>query len=184
MFDTAALALHNTIHAMFQSPRHLFRQIGFLLYAETSYQVSTGQQLPLPAPASSPQVDATYFGEHAHIDIHHSQMVIEEVVAPLVARFTAEFGTEVILGAELTRAAFDAAWMGICWRSAGPSMPRRQTVACSYGQPAGRASGGHALATPDAPGDRRGPGSAGSAVLPEAEALARLSGRQRSGRRD
>ncbi|RYE51590.1 MAG: iron-containing redox enzyme family protein, partial [Hyphomicrobiales bacterium] len=43
IFDTEALNLHNVIHYLFQSPRNLFRQIGFLLYAETSYQVSTGQ---------------------------------------------------------------------------------------------------------------------------------------------
>ncbi len=108
IFDTEALHLHNVIHYLFQSPRNLFRQIGFLLYAETSYQVSTGQHYQY-LKRHHPQVDGTYFGEHAHIDIHHSRMVIDEVVKPLVARFGSEVGEEVILGAELTRRAFATA---------------------------------------------------------------------------
>lgn len=108
LFDTPALALHNTIHAMFHSPRHFFRQVGFLLYAETSYQRSTGDH-HRHLRKHHPEVDATYFGEHAHIDIHHSDMVVNEVVTPLVARFGPAAGAEIVRGAELTRTAFAAA---------------------------------------------------------------------------
>lgn len=108
LFDTPALALHNVIHSLFHSPRNFFRQIGFLLYAETSYQRSTGAHYRYLR-KHHPAVDATYFGEHAHIDIHHSSMVVNEVVTPLVARFGEEVGQEIILGAELTRAAFGLA---------------------------------------------------------------------------
>ena len=107
LFDTVAIALHNTIHYLFQSPRNFFRQIGFLLYAETSYQRSTGDH-DRYLRKHHPDVDATYFSEHAHIDIHHSSMVVNEVVTPLVARFGEEVGQEIILGAELTRNAFAA----------------------------------------------------------------------------
>jgi hypothetical protein len=105
LFDTTAVALHNVIHSLFHSPRNFFRQIGFLLFAETSYQRSTGDHYR-HLRKHHPAVDATYFGEHAHIDIHHSDMVVNEVVAPLVARYGEEVGQEIILGAELTRAAF------------------------------------------------------------------------------
>ena len=108
LFDTPALVVHNVIHYLFQNPRNFFRQIGFLLYAETSYQKSTGEHYR-HIRKFYPDVDATYFGEHAHIDIHHSQMVLHEVVEPLVAKFGEEVGTEIILGAELTKAAFAAA---------------------------------------------------------------------------
>lgn len=108
LFDTPAISLHNTIHYLFQSPRNFFRQIGFLLYAETSYQRSTGDH-DRYLRKHHPDVDATYFSEHAHIDIHHSAMVVNEVVTPLVAQFGEEVGQEIILGAELTRAAFAAA---------------------------------------------------------------------------
>ena len=108
LFDTPAIALHNVIHSLFHSPRNFFRQIGFLLYAETSYQRSTGDHYRYLR-KHHPAVDATYFGEHAHIDIHHSSMVVNEVVTPLVARFGEEVGQEIILGAELTRAAFGLA---------------------------------------------------------------------------
>lgn len=105
LFDTPAIALHNAIHSLFHSPRNFFRQIGFLLFAETSYQRSTGDHYR-HLRKHHPAVDATYFGEHAHIDIHHSDMVVNEVVTPLVARFGEAAGQEIILGAELTRAAF------------------------------------------------------------------------------
>jgi hypothetical protein len=104
-FDTEALALHNTIHWLFQNPRNFFRQIGFLLYAETAYQRSTLAHHRYLR-EFHPKADARYFAEHAHIDLHHTRMVIDEAVAPLVARFGPEAGDEIIAGAELTKAAF------------------------------------------------------------------------------
>jgi hypothetical protein len=104
-FDTEALALHNAIHWLFQNPRNFFRQVGFLLYAETAYQRSTLAHHRYLR-RFHPEADARYFGEHAHIDLHHTRMVIDEAVTPLVARFGAEAGTEIIAGAELTKTAF------------------------------------------------------------------------------
>lgn len=105
LFDTAALRLHNTIHCLFQNPRYLFLQIGFLLHAETAYQRSTRDHFRYLA-KFHPEVDARYFGEHAHIDLHHTRMVIEDVAAPLVATHGPEVGHEIVAGAELTRLAF------------------------------------------------------------------------------
>ena len=104
-FDTAALELHNVIHWLFQNPRNVFRQVGFLLHAETAYQRSTLAHHRYLR-AFHPKADARYFGEHAHIDLHHTRMVIDEAVTPLVARFGAEAGGEIIAGAEMTKAAF------------------------------------------------------------------------------
>ena len=106
LFDTPTLELHNVIHFMFQSPRNLFLQIGFLLYAEAAYQRSTGEHFRY-LKRFHPGVDAHYFGEHAHIDIHHAAMVADEVVAPLVSNYGAEVGAEIVAGAELTRLAFE-----------------------------------------------------------------------------
>ena len=108
LFDTQSLRLHNVIHWLFQNPRNLFRQVGFLLYAETAYQRST-QSHYRHLSRFNPTVDARYFGEHAHIDLHHSRMIIDEVVGPLVAKFGEVVGAEVIVGAELTRNAFASA---------------------------------------------------------------------------
>ena len=105
LLDTVSLELHNTIHYLFQNPRNFFRQIGFLLYAETSYQKSTGDHYRYLR-RHHPRVDAAYFGEHAHIDIHHTAMVVDEVVAPMVSRWGDSVGDEIVLGAELTRLAF------------------------------------------------------------------------------
>lgn len=107
-FDTAALELHNTIHHLFQNPRHVFLQVGFLLFAETAYQRSTQDHFRYLR-EFHPQVDARYFGEHAHIDLHHTRMIVDEVAAPLAATYGAEVGAEIVAGAELTRAAFDRA---------------------------------------------------------------------------
>lgn len=105
LFDTNTLALHNAIHWLFQNPRNIFRQVGFLLFAETAYQRSTlfhARHLG----RFHPQADARYFTEHAHIDLHHTRMVVDEVIAPFVERFGPEVGCEIIAGAELTRAVF------------------------------------------------------------------------------
>lgn len=107
LWDTPALAIHNTIHCLFQSPRHFFKQVGFLLFAETAYQQSTGEHFRY-LKKHHPSVDGTYFGEHAHIDIHHTRMVVEEVVAPLVDKFGPTAGHEILIGAEATRAVFKA----------------------------------------------------------------------------
>jgi hypothetical protein len=108
LFDTAALKLHNAIHYLFQNPANFFLQIGFLLFAETAYQRSTQDHFRYLR-EFHPDADARYFGEHAHIDLHHTAMVIDEVAAPLVAQYGAEVGAEIVAGAEFTRAAFDEA---------------------------------------------------------------------------
>jgi hypothetical protein len=104
-FDTAALELHNVIHWLFQNPRNIFRQVGFLLYAETAYQRSTLAHHRYLR-EFHPGADARYFGEHAHIDLHHTRMVIDEAVTPLAARFGPEAGAEIIGGAQMTKAGF------------------------------------------------------------------------------
>lgn len=108
LFDTAALRLHNAIHHLFQNPANFFLQVGFLLFAETAYQRSTLDHFRYLR-EFHPQADARYFGEHAHIDLHHTAMVIEEVAAPLVAAYGPEVGAEIVAGAEFTRMAFDEA---------------------------------------------------------------------------
>lgn len=105
LFDTNTLALHNAIHWLFQNPRNIFRQVGFLLFAETAYQRSTLFHARYLG-RFHPRADARYFAEHAHIDLHHTRMVVDEVIAPFLERFGPEIGREIIAGAELTRAVF------------------------------------------------------------------------------
>jgi Iron-containing redox enzyme len=130
-FDTEALALHNAIHWLFQNPRNFFRQLGFLLYAETAYQRSTLAHHRYLR-QFHPEADARYFGEHAHIDLHHTRMVIDEAVTPLVAKFGSEAGTEIIAGAELTKAAFARAERHLL----GVSQAFAAAPSAAYGAPA------------------------------------------------
>lgn len=108
LFDTAALELHNAIHFLFQNPRNFFLQIGFLLFAETAYQRSTRDHFRYLS-RHHPGTDARYFGEHAHIDLHHTRMMIDEVARPLVEQYGEEAGREIMTGAAFTRQAFDRA---------------------------------------------------------------------------
>jgi hypothetical protein len=108
LFDTSSLELHNTIHWLFQNPRNVFLQAGFLLFAETAYQRSTADHYRYLREVY-PAADARYFGEHAHIDLHHTRMVIDDVAGAYVARYGAEAGAEIVAGAELTRMTFDRA---------------------------------------------------------------------------
>lgn len=107
LFDTPALTLHNAIHFLFQNPRNLFKQVGFLLFAEAAYRRATELHARHLA-RFHPDADARYFREHAHIDRHHARMVVDEVAGPLVAQYGADVGREVIVGAELTRLQFEA----------------------------------------------------------------------------
>lgn len=105
-FSTPALWLHNTIHYLFQHPGHLFEQIGFLLHAETAYRRATSSHARY-LDQFHPAVDSRYFSEHAHIDLHHTQMVVDEVIAPLLALYGADAGRGIVAGADLTRVVFD-----------------------------------------------------------------------------
>ena len=105
LFDTVCLELHNTIHWLFQNPRNVFLQAGFLLFAETAYQRSTADHYRYLR-EFHPAADARYFGEHAHIDLHHTRMVIVDVAGAFLASYGADAGAEIVAGAELTRATF------------------------------------------------------------------------------
>jgi len=130
-FDTMALELHNAIHWLFQNPANVFKQVGFLLHAETAYQRSTLAHHRYLR-QFHPDADARYFGEHAHIDLHHTRMVIDEAVVPFTARFGGEAGREIIAGAELTKAAFARAGDHLL----ALSQAFAQAPSASYGQPA------------------------------------------------
>jgi hypothetical protein len=161
LFDTPALTLHNTIHFLFQNPRNVFLQAGFLLFAETAYQRSTADHFRYLS-EFHPQADARYFGEHAHIDLHHTRMVIDEVAAPLVAAYGDEVGGEIVAGAELTRAAFAAAGAHL--------------LAVSQAFAAAVAAGDAAYAAPGASAGRRGLTPAAAAALGERPARIQVGG--------
>jgi hypothetical protein len=105
LFDTVSLELHNTIHWLFQNPRNVFLQAGFLLYAETAYQRSTADHFRYLR-EFYPGADARYFSEHAHIDLHHTRTVIDDVVTAYVNSYGAGAGAEIVAGSELTRKTF------------------------------------------------------------------------------
>lgn len=106
LLDAATLELHNVIHFLFQNPRNFFLQIGFLLYAEASYKISTAQHF-MYLRRFHPTVDAQYFKEHAHIDDHHASIVANEVALPLATKFGPEVSLGILTGAELTRTLFE-----------------------------------------------------------------------------
>jgi Iron-containing redox enzyme len=107
LFDTVTLRLHNAIHFLFQNARHIFGQIGFLLYAEAAYRLSTQNHWRHLA-QFHPGVDSRYFSEHAQVDQIHSRMMLEEVARPLVARFGSGAAHEMRRGAEMISRLFGA----------------------------------------------------------------------------
>ncbi|WP_420412407.1 iron-containing redox enzyme family protein [Roseibium sp.] len=105
LFDINTFKLHNFIHHLFQNPRNFFLQLGFLIYAESSYQKSTKQNY-LYLKRHHPEVDSTYFAEHAHIDIHHSSMVLDEVAIPLAEKFGRQAEIDIMAGISATQQTF------------------------------------------------------------------------------
>jgi hypothetical protein len=154
LFDTAALELHNAIHFLFQNPRNFFLQVGFLLFAETAYQRSTAANFRYLS-QFHPSIDARYFGEHGHIDLHHTRMVLDDVVAPLVERHGTEVGGEIVAGAEFTRQAFARA--GDHRLAVSRAFDAAATAGHASYAPSPLAPGAGVGVTPDAAADIEGP---------------------------
>lgn len=165
LFDTAALELHNAIHHLFQNPANFFLQVGFLLYAETAYQRSTADHFRYLR-QFHPDADARYFGEHAHIDLHHTRMVVDEVALPFVATYGEAAGSEIVAGAELTRAAFDAAGAHLL------AVSRAFDRAAAAGRATYAAPALAALGEGVTPGAAEGPVQVGGLGVVEADAFA------------
>ncbi len=77
----SSLMLNNYFNMISLDHRKFFRYVGAIFYAETSF-IPLCRQMAELCREIYPDADATYFDEHAHIDVDHSRMVLDSLVKP------------------------------------------------------------------------------------------------------
>jgi len=87
LYLTTSLAVHNYIHLVSQNHRYFFRYLGALYYAEATYSHTCAIISGTIREAFGRDVDTRYFDEHVHIDRHHSRMVRDKLIHPILAGF-------------------------------------------------------------------------------------------------
>lgn len=100
-----SLFLANYYNMITRNKRHIFRYIGAIFLAETSFIKSCSIWRDALKEAL-PKIDVKYFDEHCHIDTHHSRMVFDGLVRPAIDQFGTLAANEIIRGFE------EAKWIG------------------------------------------------------------------------
>lgn len=105
----SSLALINYFHLVCKSHRNFFRYVGALYYTETTLAYATRDQSRMLREVFGEEVDTTYFDEHAHIDLHHGEMVMERIIRPILGQCGVEVIPDIIRGFEEFRLLQDIA---------------------------------------------------------------------------
>jgi len=94
---TTSLMLNNYFNMISLDHRKFFRYVGAIFCAETSFIPLCAQMAAL-CREIHPDADATYFDEHAHIDVDHSRMVLESLVKPALSAGGDWAASEILRG--------------------------------------------------------------------------------------
>jgi hypothetical protein len=86
-YVTSTLLLNNYYNYICKNHRSFFRYIGAIFYAETTFIHTCCDYAEMMRQVFGRDADVAYFMEHVHIDRHHSRMVLQELVMPILDRF-------------------------------------------------------------------------------------------------
>ncbi|WP_255441934.1 MULTISPECIES: iron-containing redox enzyme family protein [Corallococcus] len=100
---TSSLLLNNYYNWISRDHTKVFRYLGAIYQAETAFISSCAQMADMLRAVFGPDAEAQYFLEHVHIDNHHSQMVLDELVKPAVAAYGEGIIPEIVRGFEEAR---------------------------------------------------------------------------------
>ncbi len=103
-----SLLLANYYNYITRNRSMVFRYIGAIFLAETTFIRSCGIWRKY-LKGVLPDMDATYFGEHCHIDVDHSRMALEGLVYPAIQRYGTFAAREIVRGFEEARLVADIA---------------------------------------------------------------------------
>ena len=95
----SSLMLANYYNMITRDKRYIFRYIGAIYQAETSF-ISTCAAWKKALKMTLPGIDTRYFTEHVHVDQHHSRMVFNELVKPTIEMYGNKATEEIIRGFE------------------------------------------------------------------------------------
>jgi mannose-6-phosphate isomerase-like protein (cupin superfamily) len=97
---TSSLLLNNYFHFLCKDHAQLFRYLGALFYVETMFRKICRDIGDCLAQTFGGQADIEYFREHAHIDKHHGEMVLNKVLLPLIDRHGTGIIPDMVRGFE------------------------------------------------------------------------------------
>ncbi len=97
-YYSSSLAIHNYIHFICKNHGEFFRYIGALYYAEATYAVACRKISSTIKTVIGSDAETKYFDEHAHIDLHHTTMVLEKILRPILDTYGEAFNDEIIRG--------------------------------------------------------------------------------------
>jgi hypothetical protein len=83
--------------------RFIFKYMGALLHVETGFRVTTAQVSALLQDVFGSDINTTYYSEHAHIDVHHAQMALNNIAVRIYEQFGGWALKQVVMGFEESR---------------------------------------------------------------------------------
>jgi mannose-6-phosphate isomerase-like protein (cupin superfamily) len=95
-----SLLLANYFHYICSNKIMWFKYIGALFYTEASIPFANQELSRTLKLIFSTNVDTHYFDEHVHIDIHHRNMVMENLILPAITLYGESIIPEIIAGFE------------------------------------------------------------------------------------
>jgi hypothetical protein len=98
----SSLMLANYYNTLTRNKRNIFKYIGAIFQAETSF-ITSCRLWANALKAVIPSIDTSYFREHCHIDVDHSRMAFDELVAPAIERYGERAALEIVRGFEEAR---------------------------------------------------------------------------------
>lgn len=123
-YQTSSLLLNNYYNRISRDHSKFFRYLGALYQAETAFITSCAQTADMLRTVFGPTVEVRYFLEHAHIDKHHSRMVLERLVKPAVAAHGEGIIPHIVRGFEEAKLLGELAEADFCeqvlWSDGGP----------------------------------------------------------------
>lgn len=102
---SSSLLLANYYNMITRNKRNIFRYIGAIYLAETGF-ITSCRIWRDALKKVLPNLDVRYFNEHCHIDIDHSRMAFEGLVAPAIEKYGEFAAQEIVRGFE------EARWIG------------------------------------------------------------------------
>jgi hypothetical protein len=120
----SSLMLSNYFHYLGKNHENFFRYLGALYYTETELVGFCRRAASLMSSVFGEEADTLYFTEHVHIDGHHSRMVLEELISPIVDQCGASVIPEIVRGYEefrvLSQIADEDFAAQVQWMDSGP----------------------------------------------------------------
>jgi nitrosourea synthase len=95
-----SLMLNNYFHYLGKNHELFFRYLGALYYTETTLVEFCDRVAKLLTSVFGDSVDVEYFTEHVHIDVHHGQMALNNLIIPIVKQCGPAVIPEILRGYE------------------------------------------------------------------------------------